>query len=189
MSRRKQRHATGPITPAGKQISSQNATTHGLTSAIPGQGTAEFERIRARFFIEYKPQTLHRRHLVAMIASASWRLERIDLIEAAALDLLMGDVPAEPTLYHKLAEGMGDPALIPDKLLRHRNAADRQYRKAHQELTTTKESVQNELPHSAAIHNRTREQGIQDNIERQKLYSQIRLNQRRENEENFPPRT
>ena len=152
MSRRKRRHATGPITPEGKQISSQNATTHGLTSQMPGQGTAEFERIRARYFIEYKPQTLHRRHLVSLIASASWRLERIDLIEAAAVDLLMGDVPAEPTLYHKLAAGMGDPASVPDKLLRHRNAAERHYRNAYQELTTTKELVQNELPPSAAIH-------------------------------------
>ena len=196
MSRRKRRHATGPITPEGKQVSSQNATTHGLTSQMPGQGTAEFERIRARYFIEYKPQTLHRRHLVAMIASASWRLERIDLIEAAALDLLMGDVPAEPTLYHKLAAGMGDPASVPDRLLRHRSAAERHYRKAYQELTTTKEVVQNELPKvtqavrpASSIHNRTREQGIQDNIERQKLYSQIRQKQRRENEDNFPRRT
>ena len=94
-----------PIRPEGKQI--------------PGQGTAEFERIRSRYFIEYKPQTEHRHHLVALMASASWRLERIDLIEAAALDILMDDVPAEPTLYHKLAAGMGNPALVPEKLLRH----------------------------------------------------------------------
>ena len=139
-------HATGPITPEGKAISSQNATTHGLTSQTPGRGTTEYERVRAAFRREFNPQSEHRKFLVDMMASAKWRMDRIDRIEAAALDLLFGDTPAEPTLYHKLAEGMGDPALIPDKLLRHRNAADRQYRKAYQELTTTKDLVQNELP-------------------------------------------
>ena len=150
---RRKHHATGPTTPEGKAISSQNATTHGLTSQNPGRGTTGYERVRAAYRREFNPQSEHRKFLVDMMASAKWRIDRIDLIEAAALDLLLGDVPAEPTLYHKLAEGMGDPALVPDKLLRHRNAADRQYRKAYQELTTTKDLVQNELPYSGqAVH-------------------------------------
>ena len=108
-----ERHATGPITPEGKRISSQNATTRGLTSQMPGQGTAEYEKVRARYFIEYKPQSEHRRYLVELMASAKWRLGRIDRIEAAALDLLMDDAPIEPTVYHKLAAGMGAPRSFP----------------------------------------------------------------------------
>ena len=149
-NRRQQHHATGPVTPEGKAISSQNATTHGLSAQNPGRGTLEFDRVRARYQREFNPQSEHRRFLVELMASATWRIERIDRIEAAALDLLLDDAPAEPSLYHKLAAGMGDPALVPDKLLRHRNAAERSYRKAHQELISTKDPVQNELPFAQA---------------------------------------
>jgi hypothetical protein len=146
---RRKHQATGPITPEGKAISSQNATTHGLTSQNPGRGTTEYERVRAAYQREFNPQSEHGKFLVDMMASAKWRIDRIDRIEAAALDLLLDDAPAELTVYHKLAKGMGDPDRIADKLLRHRSAAERQYRKAHQELTSTRDSVQNERPCSA----------------------------------------
>ena len=142
--RRNRRHHQ--VTPEGKAISSQNATTHRLTCQKPGRGTAEYDRVRAAYQREFNPQSEHRKFLVDMMASANWRIDRVDRIEAAALDLLLDDAPAEPTIYHRLATGLGHPALVPEKLLRHRNAAERQYRKAHQELISTKDVVQNELP-------------------------------------------
>jgi hypothetical protein len=81
--------ATGPRTAAGKQRSSQNALTHGLTAAspvLPSEDRAAYEDHRRGFFDEYKPATATESQLVQEMADTSWRLNRIPLLEAALLD-------------------------------------------------------------------------------------------------------
>jgi hypothetical protein len=81
--------ATGPRTAAGKQRSSQNALTHGLTAAspvLPSEDRAAYEDHRRGFFDEYKPATLTESQLTQEMADTSWRLNRIPLLEAALLD-------------------------------------------------------------------------------------------------------
>jgi hypothetical protein len=81
--------ATGPRTAAGKQRSSQNALTHGLTAAspvLPSEDRAAYEDHRRGFVDEYKPATATESQLVQEMADTSWRLNRIPLLEAALLD-------------------------------------------------------------------------------------------------------
>jgi hypothetical protein len=81
--------ATGPRTAAGKQRSSQNALTHGLTSRSPVLATedqAAYDAHRRGFFDEYQPATPTETQLTQELADTSWRLNRIPALEAALLD-------------------------------------------------------------------------------------------------------
>jgi hypothetical protein len=81
--------STGPRTAAGKQRSSQNALTHGLTSRSPVLATedqAAYETHRRAFFDQYQPATPTETQLVQEIADTAWRINRIPALEAALLD-------------------------------------------------------------------------------------------------------
>ena len=58
---------TGPVTIAGKQISSSNATTHGGTSEkliVPGERREDFDALLHDLLAEYAPATVQARNLV-----------------------------------------------------------------------------------------------------------------------------
>jgi hypothetical protein len=81
--------STGPRTAAGKQRSSQNALTHGLTSRSPVLATedpAEYQRHCRQFLDEYQPATPTETQLTQQVADTAWRLNRIPSLEAALLD-------------------------------------------------------------------------------------------------------
>jgi len=82
-------HSTGPRTAAGKQRSSQNALTHGLTSRSPVLATEDLAayQLHCRQFVdEYKPATATETQLTQELADTAWRLNRIPMLEAALLD-------------------------------------------------------------------------------------------------------
>jgi hypothetical protein len=81
--------STGPRTAAGKQRSSQNALTHGLTSRSPVLATedpAAYQRHVQQFLDEYQPATPTETQLTQEVAGTAWRLNRIPSLEAALLD-------------------------------------------------------------------------------------------------------
>jgi hypothetical protein len=81
--------STGPRTAAGKQRSSQNALTHGLTSRSPVLATedpAEYQLHCRQFFDEYQPATPTESQLTQELADTALRLNRIPAFEAALLD-------------------------------------------------------------------------------------------------------
>jgi hypothetical protein len=95
-------HSTGPRTDSGKQRSSKNALTHGLTSRSPLLATedpAAYDAHRRGFFDEYSPVTPTETQLTQELADTSWRLNRIPLLEA---DLLSQN-PTPQTLIPMLA--------------------------------------------------------------------------------------
>ncbi|HTR34401.1 MAG TPA: hypothetical protein VMH80_00770 [Bryobacteraceae bacterium] len=82
-------HSTGPRTEAGKQRSSRNALTHGLTAAspvLPTEDAAAYEAHCRAFHDEYQPATPTETQLVTELADTAWRLNRIPKLEAALLD-------------------------------------------------------------------------------------------------------
>jgi len=81
--------STEPRTDAGKQPSSMNAHTHGLTSWSPVLATedpAAYQRHCRQFFDEYQPATPTETQLTQELADTAWRLNRIPSLEAALLD-------------------------------------------------------------------------------------------------------
>jgi hypothetical protein len=80
--------STGPRTAAGKQRSSLNALTHGLTSRDPVLATespAAYQRHRRQFFEEYQPATPTETQLTQELIDTAWRLNRIPSLETALL--------------------------------------------------------------------------------------------------------
>jgi hypothetical protein len=81
-------HSTGPRTESGKQRSSLNALSHGLTArtaVLPTEDPDAYQRHIQQFLDEYAPATPTETQLVHEIADTGWRLNRIPFLEAELL--------------------------------------------------------------------------------------------------------
>jgi hypothetical protein len=95
INRNNAQHSTGPKTEAGKQRSSRNALSHGLTAktvVMPTEDLAAYQSHLKSFDDEYKPQGGTEVQLVQQLADTSWRLNRVASLEAK---LLAADAPIE----------------------------------------------------------------------------------------------
>jgi hypothetical protein len=90
------KHSTGPKTKAGKQRSSLNALRHGLTGQLvvmPTEDLEAYQRHLKSFADEYHPKGATEAHLVQSLADASWRLNRVAILEANLLTLAAAREP------------------------------------------------------------------------------------------------
>jgi len=82
--------STGPRSPQGKGISSQNALSHGLASkksiVLNGESRDRFDRLCRSFFEVFQPSNDVTALLVEEMAVAKWRTRRLWTIEAALYD-------------------------------------------------------------------------------------------------------
>ncbi len=77
--------STGPVTDAGKNISSKNALKTGLTGRtvlLPADDAELYAAHVENHAKQYDPQTPEERELVQSIADCSWRLQRVPSLEA-----------------------------------------------------------------------------------------------------------
>jgi hypothetical protein len=101
-NRANSQHSTGPRTVAGKQRSSLNALSHGLTArtaVLPTEDPEAYQRHIQQFLDEYLPATATEIQLVHEIANTAWRLNRIPFLEAE----LLSQTPGPQTLIPQLA--------------------------------------------------------------------------------------
>ena len=116
-------HSTGPRTPEGKAISSQNAVKHGLTSSqvhIPEGRQAEFKQLQNELTEQLNPNGALEHTIFARLVRASWNLRRVDEIEDG---ILMDFDPADETQGKQL-----------DRMTRYRTANERSFYRALKEL-------------------------------------------------------
>jgi len=81
--------STGPRTAAGKQRSSLNALSHGLTAAcavLPSEDRGAYDAHCRGFSDEYQPATPTETQLTQELADTAWRINRIPSLETALLD-------------------------------------------------------------------------------------------------------
>src|SRR5271169_1004364 len=81
-------YSTGPRTESGKQRSSLNALSHGLTArsaVLPTEDPEAYQRHIQQFLDEYAPANATETQLVHEIANTAWRLNRIPFLEAELL--------------------------------------------------------------------------------------------------------
>jgi hypothetical protein len=136
-------NSTGPKTAEGKEASTQNATTHGLTSkrvVLPHESQEEFDALRASLHTQHKPVGDVEKELVDQIAQTWWRLQRAYRIEASFLEQSVNNIENEYAARHE-----GDDALAQmflrqmetkqmQLMMRYVAAAERAWNKALSEL-------------------------------------------------------
>ena len=116
------RLSTGPRTESGKQRSSQNALSHGLTArtaVLPTEDPEAHQRHVQQFLDEYQPANATETQLVHEMADTAWRLNRIPFLEA---DLL--SQPSDPQTQITLLARLG----------LHGSRLSRQFQKATDQL-------------------------------------------------------
>jgi len=105
-------HATGPRTEAGKAISSQNATKHGLAAGIlflPTENPADFHALQEALSAEHQPEGATQDLLVADMARHHWLMDRAIRLQTLALvqndlkkfDLFLRYQTANHRAFHK----------------------------------------------------------------------------------------
>jgi hypothetical protein len=88
-NRRNAQKSTGPRTPEGKAVSSQNAFQSGIDSEsqiAPGENPAELLKLQNEYFAHYRPQTPEERFHVDSIIRNEWLLRRLFRAEAQLWD-------------------------------------------------------------------------------------------------------
>jgi hypothetical protein len=146
--------SNGPVTEAGKAISSRNSLKHGLASArvvLPHESQEEYDRLEASLVDRFKPYDEIERALVHQMAASLWRLSRIEEMEAALFhkafkqqhELLRPEADPEElrmAAYAEVAESKGLRMLS-----RHQSQLRRAYEKAWKELEILQEHRSQEV--------------------------------------------
>jgi hypothetical protein len=98
-NRRNAQESTGPRSPEGKNVVSQNGVKHGLTArqdVISSENQAEFDLYRDRMLAELAPDSPMESMLAERIVSLSWRLKRAGRIQNETIDALNADRTSSP---------------------------------------------------------------------------------------------
>jgi hypothetical protein len=138
---------TGPVTDAGKETSSRNATTHGGTSEkliVAGERREDFDALLDDLLDEHSPATPEARNLVEDAALARWFLWRRQRVYNAVESAVHAAQPSPdqwpPETYHKLA-----------LLDRYKTAAERSLKRILQNLASLARAKKQEAQSKLAI--------------------------------------
>jgi hypothetical protein len=138
---------TGPVTAAGKEISSGNATTHGGTSEkliVAGERREDFDKLLNNLLEEHSPETPEARNLVEDAALGRWFLWRRQRVYNSVETALYAAQPAPeqwpPDAYHKLA-----------LLDRYKTAAERSLQRVLRNLTSLQRAKKQEAQSKLAV--------------------------------------
>jgi hypothetical protein len=129
INRANAQHSTGPKTEAGKQRSRLNALKYGFTGQLvvmPTEDLELYESHRQSFQDEYQPQGATEEHLVQSLADASWRLNRVALLESNLLSISY--TPRD------LVDGLLDQAKALASLSMHSQRLSRQFKRTVAQL-------------------------------------------------------
>jgi hypothetical protein len=150
--------STGPVTPAGKRISSQNAARRPLiagTVVLKGESKRRFNDLAAALTLQFQPRSFAETVLVQTMVAARWRLLRIWGIQTAAFELEMARArqkaePAEAASGAVLAaiafRTMADTSNALALQLRFEAAYDRQFNQALGMLLKLRAAPNVEIP-------------------------------------------
>jgi predicted nucleic acid-binding protein len=140
--------SNGPVTEEGKTISSQNSLKHGLTSSrvvLPHESQEEFDSLEASIVNRFRPYDEIEHILVHEMASALWRLKRIEDMEIALFrkaykqqqELLGPEASPDDIRFAAYAEVAESKGLR--MLTRHQAQLRRAYEKAWKEIEVIQE--------------------------------------------------
>ena len=129
----------GPVTPEGKQVSSANATRHGLLSSaivLKGESVQRFEALYDSLLAEHQPTTQSEVSVVNAMAAALWRQLRVWSFEKSCVDIDIANRDS-PAWYTAMLSYLSPDEKI-GTLLRYETAYSRQFSRALSELNMLK---------------------------------------------------
>jgi hypothetical protein len=139
--------STGPTTPEveepsrRKEVSSRNATRHGLSGVftpLPHENREEFGAIAERLRNEFKPEGENESFLVDQLIQARCRMLRVQRLEDQAYEQILTEPGSAADPDARILAAISQSGSAIDKLQRYRGAAERQYYKALRELQTSR---------------------------------------------------
>jgi hypothetical protein len=122
-NRRNATKSTGPKTPEGKERSSQNGLTHGLTSKkcpiLPGENEQEYWELQAALVRDLKPRGAMQREMVEDIVQTRWKIRRVPAMEAELMLREQANVAKQHDTdkWRKQVPKDSEPDLDPIKIL------------------------------------------------------------------------
>ena len=122
-NRRNAQRSTGPLTPRGKAVASQNSLKHGLLAhqqVIAGESQADYDLYKDQILGELNPLTPIESMLADRVICLSWRLKRAVLTQNQAIDALLHRNTSNPLA--KLAQSL--PLIFPDRSENAQSPAD-----------------------------------------------------------------
>ena len=150
--------STGPKTPEGKQISSRNATRHGLAgvfTVLPHEDPEDFTDLAARLRDEFRPGTENENFLVDQMIQARCRLLRVQRLEDLAYEQRLTEPGGNSDRDARVLVALCSSGNALDKLQRYATAAERSYSKALRQLQQCR--VQQKKAATAAVGNLIRQ--------------------------------
>lgn len=128
-NRENARLSSGPVTPEGKAVVSQNRRTHGLVgrfTVLPWECAEDFQALTLSFYAEHKPETDTERRLVDSLIQHYWLKERA------------------VQLQEQLLTNSADPTDVDSRklslFLRYQSTHERSYYKAERELQNARKA-------------------------------------------------
>ena len=127
----------GPVTPAGKRNSANNATRHGMlaqTVVLEGESQDRFRELLETLTLQFLPRNPAEFALVETMAVARWRQMRVWGIQKAGFDLEMArqqDAAESPAVRAAIVfRHLSDNSRTLDLGHRYETAFDRQFARA-----------------------------------------------------------
>jgi hypothetical protein len=161
-------HSTGPKSPEGKEVSSRNATRHGLAgvfTVLPHENPEDFTALAARLRDEFQPDTENEEFLVDQMIQSRCRLLRIQRLEALAFEQILTEPGGNADPDARILAAICASGNALDKLRRYASAAERAYYKALREFQNCR--AKSQKSESKAVENAV------ENILKQALFAPI----------------
>jgi hypothetical protein len=174
-------HSTGPSTPAGKAVSSHNATTHGLSghfAVLPHEDLGAFHKIRAGYLSTFRPGNDHEDFLVETMVQSRWKLARLKRMEAALIQQMCGQDTERTNPDAVVAAAMlAGSANAYACLQRYQAAAERSYYKAKQELDRERaRTAKPAIAKPAPVQNKPKSTNIFDYLKPSTIHDFVKRN-------------
>jgi hypothetical protein len=146
--------SSGPVSEAGKEAVSQNATTHGLTGhfiLLTEQEYASFVNLLERMLEELRPTTFHETELIERMAESLWRSQKAVTLQDMTVNELAFET--DPVLIAEQSRKL-------DLFLRYQAGHDRAYQRYAAELRKLQsERKKEEIGFVSQKHKQERHEG------------------------------
>jgi hypothetical protein len=138
-NRQNAQKSTGPKTPEGKAVASQNSLKHGLTATAPviaGEDPIVYNEFRRRLLDELLPKGPLENMLADRIVELAWRLKRSGRLQIGAFDAYTdpsAETPDIPALGRIAVDDFSDRRVL-DRLLMYERRLEHSLYKSMLEL-------------------------------------------------------